>query len=139
MPDLEEARKRWITEKPIFERFVDHVVTILRDEFQDPTMQIYGRPKEIDSLLKKLILKPAKTYETLTDKAGVRVIVKFTEDVDIVGGFIEQKFTDHKKDDKRAGLKIDQVGYQGIHYDIKLNAIEASGTEFEGIGAEIQV
>lgn len=139
MADLEEARKKWTAEKPKYERFVDHVVVILRNEFQDPGMQIYGRPKEIDSLLKKLILKPAKTYETLTDKAGIRVIVKFTEDVDIVGGFIEQRFSDHKKDDKRAGLKIDQVGYQGIHYDIKLNAAEASGNEFDGLWAEIQV
>jgi ppGpp synthetase/RelA/SpoT-type nucleotidyltranferase len=55
---------------------------MLRDEFIDPEIQIYGRTKEIDSLLKKLILKPDKTYEDLTDKAGIRVIVKFTEEVD---------------------------------------------------------
>jgi ppGpp synthetase/RelA/SpoT-type nucleotidyltranferase len=137
--DLEDVRKTWINEIPIYERFVERVVTILRSEFRNPGIEIYGRAKEIDSLLKKLILKPHKTYETLTDKAGIRVIVKFTEDVDAVGKFIEQRFADHKKDDKRATLKIDQVGYQGIHYDIKLSDSEAKGTEFVGIWAEVQV
>lgn len=139
MADLEEVRRAWIAEIPIYERFVEHVVAILRSEFRNPAIEIYGRAKEIDSLLKKLILKPHKTYETLTDKAGVRVIVKFTEEIDVVGKFIERRFNDHKKDDKRATLKIDQVGYQGIHYDIKLNDDEAKGTEFVGIWAEVQI
>jgi len=139
VPDLEEARTRWITELPIYSRFVDHVIAILRHELRDPGIQIYGRTKEIDSLLKKLILKPNKTYETLTDKAGVRVIVKFTEDLEVVGQFIEQRFNNYKKDDKRANLKIDQVGYQGIHYDIRLNDDESKDTEFDNIWAEIQV
>jgi ppGpp synthetase/RelA/SpoT-type nucleotidyltranferase len=137
--ELEEVRKTWIKERSIYESFVKRVVEILRDEFRDPTIQIYGRAKEIDSLLKKLIRKPDKTYETMTDKAGIRVVVKFNNELDDVGIFIEQRFNDHKKDDKRIGLKIDQVGYQGIHYDIKLNDHEAEGTEFAGIWAEIQV
>jgi len=120
-------------------RLTQYVVDILRREFRDPALQIYGRAKDIDSLLKKLILKPEKTYQTLTDKAGVRVVVKFTEEIDIVGRFIETRFTEHVKDDKRAKLKIDQVGYQGIHYDIKLNTDEAKASDFEGLGAEIQV
>ena len=139
MSDLEEARTRWTSELPIYGRFVDHLVAILRRELRDPGIQIYGRTKEIDSLLRKLILKPHKTYENITDKAGVRVIVKFTEDLEVVGQFIEQRFNNYKKDDKRANLKIDQVGYQGIHYDIRLNDDEAKDTEFEGIWAEIQV
>lgn len=139
MADLEEVRKTWINEIPIYERFVDHVVAILRGEFRNPGIDIYGRAKEIDSLLKKLILKPDKTYESMTDKAGIRVVVKFTEEVDIVGEFIERRFTHHKKDDKRASLKVNQVGYQGIHYDIKLNDDETKGTKFGGIWAEVQI
>lgn len=139
MPDLEEARTRWISEHPIYARFVDHLVNVLRHQFHDPGIQIYGRPKELDSLLKKLILKPHKTYETLTDKAGIRVIVKFTQELDVVGRFIEGRFNNHKKDDKRAALKNDQVGYQGIHYDIRLNDDESKQTQFESLWAEIQV
>jgi ppGpp synthetase/RelA/SpoT-type nucleotidyltranferase len=137
--DLEEVRKTWVRERPVYERFVEHVVEILRGEFREPTTEIYGRAKEIDSVLKKLIRKPGKTYESMTDKAGIRVIVKYSDGVDKVGGFIERRFKEHKKDDKRESLKLDQVGYQGIHYDIKLNDDEAAGTEFNGIWAEIQV
>lgn len=139
MTDLEEVRKTWVRERPVYERFVEHVVEILRGEFREPTTEIYGRAKEIDSVLKKLIRKPGKTYESMTDKAGIRVIVKYSDGVDKVGSFIERRFKEHKKDDKRESLKLDQVGYQGIHYDIKLNDDEAAGTEFNGIWAEIQV
>ncbi len=52
MADLEEVRKTWISEIPIYERFVEHVVRILRNEFRNPGIDIYGRAKEIDSLLK---------------------------------------------------------------------------------------
>jgi ppGpp synthetase/RelA/SpoT-type nucleotidyltranferase len=136
--DLDEARKTWIREKPLYEKFVNHIEKILRSEFRDPTIQIYGRAKDIDSLLKKLIRKPDKTYESLTDKAGIRVIVKFIDGLETVGKFIERRFKDYKKDDKRTSLKIDQVGYRGIHYDIKLNDDEAA-SEFANIWAEIQV
>lgn len=139
MADLEEVRKTWIKERPTYESFVRRVVEILRGEFRDPATQIYGRAKEIDSLLKKLIRKPDKTYESLTDRAGIRVIVKYSDGLERVGSFIERRFNHHKKDDKRMALRLDQVGYQGIHYDIKLNDDEASGTEFDGVWGEIQV
>ena len=139
MTDLEEVRKTWIRERPIYEIFVKRVVEILRGEFRDPTTQIYGRAKGIDSLLKKLIRKPDKTYKGMTDKAGIRVIVKYNDGLEKVGSFIEQRFRNYEKDDKRMSLKLDQVGYQGIHYDIKLNDDEVAGTEFDGVWGEIQV
>jgi ppGpp synthetase/RelA/SpoT-type nucleotidyltranferase len=137
--DLEEARQRWLTESPIYARFVDHVVAILRAKFRNPAIDIYGRPKELDSLLKKLILKSTKTYDDLSDKAGVRVVVKFTEEITLVERFIEERFPDHKKDDKKAALATNLLGYQGVHYDIKLKDGEAKDTEFANLWMEVQV
>lgn len=140
MDDLERARQLWIAERPDYERFVEFLVRQLREKIHSPKIQIYGRPKEIDSLLKKLIRKSDKTYESLTDKAGVRVVVNFTNEVDTYGRIIEELFPKHKKDDKRTELIRDErIGYQGIHYDISLSDAEASDTGFKDMWAEIQV
>jgi ppGpp synthetase/RelA/SpoT-type nucleotidyltranferase len=137
--NLEEARKKWLRDQPFYALFIESLRKTLREKFRDPGIQIYGRPKEIDSLLKKLIRKQDKTYENMTDKAGLRVVVKYPDEIDTIGKFIEERFPCHKKDDKRLELKIDQVGYSGIHYDIQLEDAEAEATGFKGMWAEIQV
>jgi ppGpp synthetase/RelA/SpoT-type nucleotidyltranferase len=135
--DLDRARKLWAEEQATYQTIVDHVVAVLKSEFLGPQFQIYGRPKKVDSILKKLILKPDKTYESMTDKAGIRVVVRFTDKLDIVGNFIEGRFPEHKKDDKRCSMKSDQVGYQAIHYDIKID--EGEDSKIIGLWAEVQV
>lgn len=137
MDDLDRARRLWAEEQSTYQRLVDRIVAALRREFRDPGIQIYGRPKKVDSILKKLILKPDKTYESMTDKAGVRVVVRFTDKLDVVGGFIERRFPEHKKDDKRCSMKTDQVGYQAIHYDVRLD--DDDDPELAGLWAEVQV
>lgn len=137
MEDLERARQLWAEEQTTYKRLVDRVVNILKGEYRDPGIQIYGRPKEAHSLLKKLILKPEKTYENLTDKAGIRVVVRYTDELDVIGSYIERRFPEHKKDDKRVSLKVNQVGYQAIHYDIKID--EGEDNEIAGLWAEVQV
>ncbi len=137
MEDLDRARRLWAEEQATYQSLVDHVVAVLKTEFRGPGFQIYGRPKKVDSILKKLILKPEKTYESMTDKAGIRVVVRFTDKLDIVGSFIEQRFPEHKKDDKRYSMKTDQVGYQAIHYDIKFD--EDNDSKIAGLWAEVQV
>lgn len=137
MEDLERARRLWTEEQKTYQRLVNRVISILTSEYRGPAFQIYGRPKDVDSILKKLIRKPEKTYESMTDKAGIRVVVRFTDKLDIVGSFIERRFPEHKKDDKRCSMKTDQVGYQAIHYDIKID--EDEDTEIIGLWAEVQV
>jgi ppGpp synthetase/RelA/SpoT-type nucleotidyltranferase len=135
--DLERARHLWAEQQGTYHRLVDRIVNILRGEYRDPGIQIYGRPKEAHSLLKKLILKPEKTYESLSDKAGIRVVARYTDELDVIGNFIERRFPEHKKDDKRISLKVNQVGYQAIHYDIKID--EDEDAELVGLCAEVQV
>lgn len=137
MDDLDRARRLWAAEQPTYERLVARVIAVLRSEFRDPGILIYGRPKKVDSILKKLILKPDKTYESMTDKAGVRVVVRFTDKLDVVGNFIERRFPEHRKDDKRCSMKTDQVGYQAVHYDIQITEDEDS--KIVGLWVEVQV
>ena len=79
MIDVEAARKTWRVERPEYERFGQ----MLRSRLKIALLRIgiyadvHARAKEQDSLFKKLLLKPHHTYDSLPDKVGVRVVVKY--------------------------------------------------------------
>jgi ppGpp synthetase/RelA/SpoT-type nucleotidyltranferase len=137
MDDLQAARQRWEDEEPQYGAFVDAVKERLNALLKRYGVcgEVTGRPKTLDSLLKKLILKPGHTYDTLSDKAGARVTVRFTTDIKQVRAAIETHFTIIKIDDKTAELRPDQFKYQGVHFDAKL----PDNPVFASLQIEIQV
>jgi len=108
----------------------------LADQSIDATVS--GRVKTLDSLLKKLIRKPEHTYDSLSDKIGIRVITSETSGAAAV---IRDRFVCLAEEDKSAGLGIDRLGYPGIHFDVELKPDDAAHAEYAGSGlrAEIQV
>jgi ppGpp synthetase/RelA/SpoT-type nucleotidyltranferase len=79
--------------------------------------QISIRPKEISSLVKKLFAKPHLTYETLPDKVGARVVVRYLSETSKVLEAIRARFVVGTVEDISARLGVDRFGYQGIHVD----------------------
>src|SRR6185437_2742516 len=77
MTDLEEARKRWIVERPQYEQLGFHMMERLQKEILLAGIwaELKIRAKEVDSLIRKLITKPEHIYDSLGDKVGIRVIV----------------------------------------------------------------
>jgi ppGpp synthetase/RelA/SpoT-type nucleotidyltranferase len=92
--------------------------------------------KTLDSLIKKLILKPNRTYESLPDKVGVRVI---SSDRTGVCDVIEQRFRCLSVDDKSKGRPPDQLGYPGVHFDVSLREGDEDFNGFIGLQCEIQL
>src|SRR5438067_1577602 len=82
--DVEQARLLWLADEPSFRDFGELIKKGLETEIKrlgikaDVTM----RTKDIDSLMKKLILKPEHTYESLGDKVGIRAVVRYQREVD---------------------------------------------------------
>jgi len=140
MEDLKAARARWLTDRPLYEEFVGHLQDVIKGELRKAGMRarVSGRPKEMDSLLKKFIRKPDKTYDTITDKAGVRVATLFFEEIEQVDNIIMATFDVVNRDDKMHSLGEDKVGYMGIHYDARLQPKEGVPA-FAGLLAEIQL
>src|SRR5260370_29871606 len=139
--DLDSARGRWIEEEPQYQRFTTHIQSLLREQLNGSGVfaRVTGRAKELDSLLKKLLRKPELTYDTMTDKAGVRVVVRFRDEISIVSSILERIFEVVKKEDKSSALETAEFGYQGLHYDIKLLGESDSVADFSDLLAEIQV
>lgn len=137
MEDLQAARQRWQQEQPRYEAFLDAATAALEGLLRQNGVygQVNKRIKSADSLLKKLLLKPHHTYDTLSDKAAVRVVVRYASEIPAVRAIIESKFVILKMDDKTAELAPDQFRYQGIHYDVRLSA----GSEYADLQLEIQL
>ena len=80
--EVEAARKRWIAERPVHEKFG----VILQQRLNNAIrrigipVEVSSRAKEIDSFVKKLLVKTDHTYESMPDKVGVRVVHKFRSD-----------------------------------------------------------
>ena len=122
MDDLQAARERWQHDEPRYQEFLDAVEAHLKELLREHGVyaELHKRTKSLDSLLKKLLRKPRHTYDSLSDKAGMRVTVRYTNDITRVRSIIEGYFIIIKIDDKTASLAPDQFKYQGVHYDAKL-------------------
>ena len=119
MTDVELARKTWIAERPEFIRFSD----LIRERLADGVRRlgvladVTARAKEVDSLVKKLLLKPGHSYESLPDKVGVRVIYKYRSDSSRLRALVSEHFDHAPPDDKANELGVNEVGYLSVHLD----------------------
>jgi putative GTP pyrophosphokinase len=139
----EQARKRWLAERPEYERFTKHVVKRLRAEVRKEGIWalVDGRAKDVDSLVRKLVKKPMHTYESLGDKAGVRAIVRYKDEINLVLSAAARVFECSKRDEKGRALKHDRVGYLSTHVDVCLRKGDRSTRRFPPtrFRAELQV
>lgn len=138
--DLAKARERWLSEKKSYERLLKAVMQSLEKELRAEGLlaHVTGRPKGLANLLKKF-LKKEYDYDRITDKAGARVIVRFRDEIETVCRVIEASFNVLCKEDKAEALGHNQVGYSGIHYDVRLKASHEDHAELGSLQCEIQV
>lgn len=119
MTDLEAVRKRWLDEKPIYEEFGKEIKLRLEAALRRAGIwaQVNSRPKEVDSLIRKLITKPHHDYESVGDKSGVRVVVRYKSEVDAVLALAAQLFDCGNVQNKADTLGLNKVGYLSVHVD----------------------
>jgi ppGpp synthetase/RelA/SpoT-type nucleotidyltranferase len=117
--DVEEARADWIRVRGEYHAFAKVLQDMLRAATHDLGIyaEVTARAKEVHSLVKKLILKPHLSYETLPDKVGARIVVRYRCELDLIETRIREIFNFKSVDDKGENLGSDKVGYQSIHVD----------------------
>lgn len=101
---------------------------------------IEARAKEIDSFVKKALLK-SYTYNQIKDKAGVRLIVTYEEDLPAIEEIIKSAFDVIKHDSKLDNLNSNELGYIGIHFEVSLShsSIEPIPEQYNDMICEIQL
>jgi putative GTP pyrophosphokinase len=143
MTDLEEVRKQWLAEREQWKSFglvaADRIRSTLRR--RGIWANVTSRAKEVDSLLKKLISKPWHTYQTLGDKVGVRVIVRYVREVEIAMELAHELFVCQGRENKISALGPDKVGYLSTHVDIRFLNGDSMAAQYppEAFHAELQV
>lgn len=133
MTDVEKARQRWAAERPRYEAFGELVAQRLRESLQPIGVWFHvdARAKTIDSLVKKLLTKQHHTFESLPDKVGARVIIRYRDDVDKVVERVRTVFDSDEPEDKEKLLGTDRVGYLSIHLDnVRLRQHDGDATKF---------
>src|SRR2546425_6070617 len=132
MTNLEEARKSWIREQPEFKRLGIEFAEALKSEIRREGIwaEVSSRPKEIDSLIRKLIRKPDQTYDSLGDKAGVRVIVRYKDETSAVLRIAERLFDVSSLENTADRLRPDVVGYLSIHAAISFRADDSKASQY---------
>ena len=116
---LEEYKQQ----KENYKKLEDVIQKILIDSIKKnniiPTL-IEHRIKTEESFKGKLELKSEKynSIEDITDILGVRIVLNFSDEVDIVCNFIKETFSiDYDNSiDKRKLLDVSTFGYLSVHY-----------------------
>jgi ppGpp synthetase/RelA/SpoT-type nucleotidyltranferase len=99
-----------------------------------------GRPKDLLSYLKKVMRKDyADPFGEITDRAGLRVVVTFPQDVEDVERVVEDLFISVERIDKAEGLEDNQLGYLGIHHLVRPKEDDPGAERFVGIVFEVQI
>jgi ppGpp synthetase/RelA/SpoT-type nucleotidyltranferase len=139
--DLEPIRSAWLRDRPQYEGLVAYLKPKVEKLLKEAGVwgRVDGRPKDIDSLLKKCLRKPDLDYELISDKAGIRVVTRYLENLPIVCKLIEDNLEVKKKEDFTAELGTRKFGYQGIHLDVVLRGDDPEATRFGARLAEIQL
>lgn len=144
MNDIEQDRLTWITERPRHEAFgrmiKERIESILKP--LGIWFEVSSRAKTIDSLVKKLLLDRTRTLESLPDKVGARVVIRYRADIDRTVGMVSAHFDSQIRDDKAKELGVDRIGYQSVHLDgLRLRSDDPAALEYPPslFWAEVQV
>jgi putative GTP pyrophosphokinase len=120
-------------ERPLYEAFGRLVAQRLSSSLKPLGVWFHvdSRAKSIDSLVKKLLIKRHHTFESLPDKVGARVTLRYRIDVDKVVEKVRTLFDSNEPEDKEKLLGIDRVGYLSVHLDnVRLHQNDGDATQF---------
>lgn len=123
MWDVESIGAEFSKVQPLFERLGRRVRELFEGDAKSSGIKaaITDRPKDVDSFVKKAIRKNYDDpMDQIRDKAGVRAIVVYQDDVSRVRDLIKDRFVVLHEEDKVAELGSTKLGYQGVHFEVML-------------------
>jgi len=148
----EGLAQQYAAERPTYGRLARLVANRIRIAVGKAGIpcEVSGRAKEVDSFVKKALrpdpknlgkLRYSQPFLEIKDKAGVRAIVTFDDDLDATTAAIADSIEHGPPDDKRRELEFDRLGYFAIHLDVWLSDADAVGelSEFRGRTCEVQI
>jgi putative GTP pyrophosphokinase len=143
--EIEAARKRWISERTKYDAFGRILVERIRQSLKPLGLwfEVSSRAKTVDSLVKKLLTKhPKYTFETLPDKIGARVVLRYRSDVGKVVQRVRELFDSDEPEDILVKRGVNWVGYLSTHIDhVRLRSSDNEAAKYtpDVFWAELQI
>jgi ppGpp synthetase/RelA/SpoT-type nucleotidyltranferase len=143
--DFEQLSDRYAAERPRFENLAKQLARALEERLRARGLQpvVVCRAKTVQSFVKKALRKRyADPMTEIGDKAGVRVIVDFEADIDVVREVAEELCTIVASDAKRDAMAYNELGYLGLHLQVQPRAealVAEDRVALLPLAAEIQV
>lgn len=128
MLDIEKLRNTWEREEPIFIQIAKYSIGLLKSKIthNNIKIEITFRTKELLSIIKKVKKKSREesgySYESVTDKLGIRIVCAFYNELEAIEAVINELFTVLKRDVKRENFKFNSLEYLSNHYDVCLKS-----------------
>jgi ppGpp synthetase/RelA/SpoT-type nucleotidyltranferase len=141
---IEQARQQWVAERPKYDAFGRVLEQRLKESLKSVGIwfEVGSRAKTVDSLVKKLLTKRGHTFDTLPDKVGVRVIIRYRNDAEKVIAKARSVLDSDEPENKEQALGADRVGYLSVHLDhVRLhdNDVDTNLYPRDVFWAELQV
>jgi ppGpp synthetase/RelA/SpoT-type nucleotidyltranferase len=142
LSQLEDLRRRYLAERSGYEVLAKAVRNRLEAEarFRGLLVRFDHRVKDVPSLVKKALVYDL-SYQDIPDKAGVRVIYRYAWEGVALEETIAAVFVVLKREDMAGGLEPDQLGYLGVHFDVRFRDDDegAPDVKLDQPDCEIQV
>jgi putative GTP pyrophosphokinase len=103
---------------------------------------IESRVKDLASICKKIESGRATSVASMNDFVGLRIVVLFQRDLEIIHQSLLERFNIHKHEDTGERLSESQFGYRSVHYVVGIRGTWLEIPSWERHGAqrcEIQV
>lgn len=134
--DINDIARQWLSDHPRYDEFTVALIADIEHRLRSAgikPIKVSGRSKDPATLITKMIRKGYERYDEVTDKSGVRVVVRMDSEVEHVVQLLCEAYR-CDVDDKRASNDVGLFGYRAVH----LQAMEPIA-DFAGMDSEIQV
>ncbi len=134
---------------PSYTRLLEKLIIQFEKLLKDNNINgsVKGRVKSFEAFHKKLLIRCQKEkikdpLKSITDIIGLRIVVPFLEDVDLVEKLLEKNYNVIEIEHKSQSLSIREFGYDSTHYliEFRYTYLKPESKEAEeNISAEIQL
>lgn len=143
--DYADVHSAYDAERGDYEDLAALIGSSLEDRLAARRLEIIvqWRAKDVHSFVKKALRKGyAEPLRQIGDKAGVRVIVHYLDDVEAVEREVREICTVRERESKLDALDYDELGYLGIHLEVQPTpalAAQSVNARVRELRAELQI
>ena len=137
-------RDAYIAERPRYERLTHAVVELVSVGLVTSGVpaSVSGRTKDVHKLVIKAMKRDSLDYESIGDKAGVRITVGYADLIEDACEAVEESLVVHDREEKRDNLDPASLSYLATHFDAALppdHPLIDEDPWFETARSEVQV